>query len=517
MALRKGSVLANIILMLCCIPAAPATPAYELVGSIGRVSSPSRNNGGPDRVVVFKRSPTVTAPSSSQPPSYGHAAPLAATSSVFSYTLAGPGLAAMFTPPPSFQNNDITPSFGDTTPTNVTVITGRMAELKCAVNNLGTKSVSWVRHQDIHVLTVGRITFTNDDRFVAHNTPGSNVWSLRIKFPQARDSGKYECQVSIRPPLARVVQLNVVGQVVTRCRGDKVVTFDGSREGVQVRTTKGTTTTSVLSIADVRLQDSGVYICSPEGMREASVTLTVLHGELPQAMQTGSTCRTYLGSHVLLLLIAVGLVGLPYLLLPATETWVSPASPNPRPFQARLSSSSESSMAGVLSQGNRRTKFSDGHKKREALLIHKQRRSEIVTSPRPPRDPKPLVVIRRIEEPENSSQNLKECNALNTFKNNSQLNEEKCRESHTLQQISSMRCKGNLLVASYASHVRIVAAVPAVCSCSTSVVGDSSELVTRLRFISPSLVSLHSGHAQPPCSPDQSGSHDQIGLVYYNR
>lgn len=62
------------------------------------------------------------------------------------------------------------------------------------------------------MLTVGRITFAFDGRFVAHNTPGSNVWSLRIKFAQLRDSGKYECQVSIRPPLARVVQLNVVGR-----------------------------------------------------------------------------------------------------------------------------------------------------------------------------------------------------------------------------------------------------------------------------------------------------------------
>lgn len=70
--------------------------------------------------------------------------PAISTSTVFSYTLAGPGLAAMFTPPPSFQNNDITPTFEETTPTNVTVIRGRMAELKCAVQNLGTKSVSVV-------------------------------------------------------------------------------------------------------------------------------------------------------------------------------------------------------------------------------------------------------------------------------------------------------------------------------------------------------------------------------------
>lgn len=72
--------------------------------------------------------------------------------------------------------------------------------------------MSWVRHEDIHVLTVGRLTFTNDERFEAMNKPGSDVWSLRIKYPQLRDSGKYECQVSTRPPRARVIILNVVGK-----------------------------------------------------------------------------------------------------------------------------------------------------------------------------------------------------------------------------------------------------------------------------------------------------------------
>ena len=64
------------------------------------------------------------------------------STTIFSNTLAGPGLAAMFTPPPSFPNNNIKPSFANSTVQNVTVIRGRMAELKCAVENLGTKSVS---------------------------------------------------------------------------------------------------------------------------------------------------------------------------------------------------------------------------------------------------------------------------------------------------------------------------------------------------------------------------------------
>lgn len=42
--------------------------------------------------------------------------------------------------------------------------------------------VSWVRNRDIHVLTVGRFTFTNDDRFFSHHEDGSNEWVLRLRL-----------------------------------------------------------------------------------------------------------------------------------------------------------------------------------------------------------------------------------------------------------------------------------------------------------------------------------------------
>lgn len=55
--------------------------------------------------------------------------------------------------------------------------------------------VSWVRHRDIHLLTVGRYTYTSDQRFRAIHHPHSEDWILQIKYPQHRDSGIYECQV----------------------------------------------------------------------------------------------------------------------------------------------------------------------------------------------------------------------------------------------------------------------------------------------------------------------------------
>lgn len=58
--------------------------------------------------------------------------------------------------------------------------------------------VSWVRHRDIHLLTVGRYTYTSDQRFRAIHHPHSEDWILQIKYPQHRDSGIYECQVSYK-------------------------------------------------------------------------------------------------------------------------------------------------------------------------------------------------------------------------------------------------------------------------------------------------------------------------------
>ncbi|KAK8745102.1 hypothetical protein OTU49_000459, partial [Cherax quadricarinatus] len=227
--------------------------------------------------------------------------------SLHTQKLDASGSSGVFTPPARF-NNQVLPSFANTTLTNVTVIRGKVAYLHCHVLNIGTKTVSWVRHEDIHVLTVGRLTFTNDGRFEAMNKPGSDVWSLRIKYPQLRDSGKYECQVSTRPSRARVITLNVVEPRAVIPPGpelyvdhgsplnitcvvpdspeppehvfwyhrDKMVSFDGSRRGVTITTDKGPVTTSNLVIPDVTTQDSGVYICAPQGMKEASVRVSVL-------------------------------------------------------------------------------------------------------------------------------------------------------------------------------------------------------------------------------------------------
>ncbi|CAH0380764.1 unnamed protein product [Bemisia tabaci] len=78
--------------------------------------------------------------------------------------------------------------------------------------SLRIRAVSWIRHRDIHILSVGRNTYTSDQRFQAIHHPEYDEWTLVIKWAQLRDAGMYECQISTQPVLSYFVNLNVVGR-----------------------------------------------------------------------------------------------------------------------------------------------------------------------------------------------------------------------------------------------------------------------------------------------------------------
>ncbi|ODM91011.1 IgLON family member 5 [Orchesella cincta] len=56
--------------------------------------------------------------------------------------------------------------------------------------------ISWIRRRDWHILTTGKTTYTNDERFNVLHVDGTEDWTLQIKFVQKRDAGIFECQVS---------------------------------------------------------------------------------------------------------------------------------------------------------------------------------------------------------------------------------------------------------------------------------------------------------------------------------
>ncbi|XP_043683268.1 cell adhesion molecule 2-like [Vespula pensylvanica] len=234
------------------------------------------------------------------------------------------------------------PSFDYSQNTNVTALIGKTAYLICRVRNLGDKTVSWVRHRDIHILTAGTYTYTSDQRFQAlyQKTPISNSewseWSLCIKWAQERDQGIYECQISTIPVKSQHFQLNVVVPTATILGGpemyvgagstinltcvihfsseppayifwyynDNVLSYDSPRGGISVITEKGgDITTSWLLIQAAQPSDSGEYSCKPSNANTASVKVHVLHGERPEAMQTGTAGPTLSSSCLLVSLI----------------------------------------------------------------------------------------------------------------------------------------------------------------------------------------------------------------------
>ena len=74
--------------------------------------------------------------------------------------------------------------------------------------------VSWIRHSDTSLLTVGRYTYTTDLRFESFHSPHTEDWILQLRNPKPTDSGVYECQISTTPHLTHKVYLTVHGKVL---------------------------------------------------------------------------------------------------------------------------------------------------------------------------------------------------------------------------------------------------------------------------------------------------------------
>ncbi|KAM7347050.1 defective proboscis extension response 8 [Cochliomyia hominivorax] len=217
------------------------------------------------------------------------------------------------------------PTFDTTVPSNITGLVGKTVKLTCRVKNLGNRTVSWVRHRDIHLLTVGRYTYTSDQRFEAMHSPHAEDWTLRIRYAQRKDSGIYECQISTTPPIGHSVYLNIVEPVTEVIGGPElhinkgstinltcivkfapeppptviwshnrqVINFDSPRGGISLVTEKGVLTTSRLLVQKAIQQDSGLYTCTPSNANPTSVRVHIVDGEHPAAMHHGGTTHLH--------------------------------------------------------------------------------------------------------------------------------------------------------------------------------------------------------------------------------
>nr|XP_027229379.1 limbic system-associated membrane protein-like [Penaeus vannamei] len=142
-------------------------------------------------------------------------------------------------------------------------------------------------------------------------------WTLRIKYAQARDTGAYECQLSTHPPIGIIANLRVVREarlgdrrrpdlyaqegsdVTLLCRlrnytdppsyvfwyhRDQMINYNSNRK-VSVISQGGE---SHLKFKKVAKEDSGNYTCAPANAGPAHVTLHVITGESPAAVQRAS-------------------------------------------------------------------------------------------------------------------------------------------------------------------------------------------------------------------------------------
>ncbi|XP_049964587.1 zwei Ig domain protein zig-8-like [Schistocerca serialis cubense] len=259
------------------------------------------------------------APRQTRPPAL--AVPLAAALVAAAPTEAAPGadwpLDASDVPPPAVR-------FVTDNSSIVTAQTGSTALIPCVVSNLGDGMVSWIRRKDYHLLTVGLVTYTGDDRYQAIHVQHSEDWTLQIKYVQQRDAGLYECQVSSHPPTSIFIDLRVVEaraeiagpsekylklgsalRLVCTVRqsteppvyvfwyhNNRMVNYDADR-GINV-TTDRPAKSSTLLVPSAAREHSGNYSCVPNDAQPASTYVHILNGENPAAMQHGGRALSWL-------------------------------------------------------------------------------------------------------------------------------------------------------------------------------------------------------------------------------
>lgn len=94
--------------------------------------------------------------------------------------------------------------------------------------------VTWLHRkaESIHLLTVGRNAYSNDQRItLSFRYP--NNWRLEIVYVTRRDEGLYECQVATFPAKVKQVYLKVTGELTNMI----IATFSSKVKQVYVKVT----------------------------------------------------------------------------------------------------------------------------------------------------------------------------------------------------------------------------------------------------------------------------------------
>jgi len=199
----------------------------------------------------------------------------------------------------------------------VNVSLGRTARLKCFTYNVPNVSVSWIRHNDVNILSLNQLVYTMDMRVSVMVTPDMDEWELQIRDVKKDDEGQYECQVNTNP-LSQLLATLSVTKSYAEIPGDQelfmaeksflnltclihsVETPEGvfwrhkekllstsASKSITVSSFKrisATTFSTSLSVWLTSPDQSGHYHCIPTNTEKATVMLHVLDGDMLRAM-----------------------------------------------------------------------------------------------------------------------------------------------------------------------------------------------------------------------------------------
>lgn len=114
------------------------------------------------------------------------------------------------------------PSFRDT-PNKTEVRQGETAVLRCAIDNLGTKKVTWRKSTELNPMFIQKHSFSSDTRYRVEHEPLQPDWNLIIEQVNKSDEGLYICQISSKKSMLKFVFLKVQKGYVTSTDGKRKI------------------------------------------------------------------------------------------------------------------------------------------------------------------------------------------------------------------------------------------------------------------------------------------------------
>lgn len=218
------------------------------------------------------------------------------------------------------SSTDAKPVFKSTSK-NITVGPGDRAVLRCKVENLGTKTVTWRKQDEVHPLTIGLFQFAPDTRITVDHNQRTMEWSLTIQDIKASDEGVYRCQISTKyDKYSYDIRLNVKTIQVTGTeyveRGSPIqlvcnvtgkpdpplnIDWYKGQNKVKSDTQSGVIITkkietkvlvSMLLIRNSQPEDSGEYTCKSSDRESSSIRVHVLNTTMAESRQVKGYIRS---------------------------------------------------------------------------------------------------------------------------------------------------------------------------------------------------------------------------------